>query len=130
MSASKPTELLQSSTKPQLPRNVPRSRHLPTAVTDGSLTENVNKTGVRRGPDAVAVFLQSAAHLGSLGSRYIGGVIGFATVHASAVSDRGLAGLGENGHGSRCGFAAFARVNRRQKGPFVHAEQLTPEVTG
>ena len=47
MSASKPTELLQSSTKPQLPRNVPRSRHLPTAVTDGSLPENVNKTGVR-----------------------------------------------------------------------------------
>jgi hypothetical protein len=26
---------------------LPRSRHLPLAVTDGSLTENVNKTGVR-----------------------------------------------------------------------------------
>lgn len=25
----------------------PRSRHLPFAVTDGSLTEKVNKTGVR-----------------------------------------------------------------------------------
>jgi hypothetical protein len=26
---------------------VPRSRHRPVASTDGSLTENVNKTGVR-----------------------------------------------------------------------------------
>jgi hypothetical protein len=25
----------------------PRSRHLPVAVTEGNLTENLNKTGVR-----------------------------------------------------------------------------------
>jgi hypothetical protein len=35
----KPLQLLRHS--------LPRSRHLPTAVTEGSLTENLNKTGVR-----------------------------------------------------------------------------------
>ena len=28
-------------------RILPRSRHLPVAVTEGSLTENINKIGVR-----------------------------------------------------------------------------------
>jgi hypothetical protein len=44
----------------------PRSRHLPLAVTDGSLRENVNKTGVRFWTDAL---VRWAGTLSSLDAR-------------------------------------------------------------
>ena len=40
-------ELLTAELSEPLRPILPRSRHLPVAITDGSLTENFNKNGVR-----------------------------------------------------------------------------------